>query len=149
MKENHISNFYLLICCSASFVNLKLPPALQAEAKGCSWRKQVQRGKESGWEMPGPEQVPDEEMGSPVPVLTMACLGAPALEWDLECPPCFPLSSLQGSGYILHSQAGGLRFCSLGPWVFFQGKEDGENLVPPSPLVLGSPCAFPRKKKDR
>lgn len=35
--------------------------------------------------------VPEEEMGSPVLALTMARLGAPALEWDLECPCCFPL----------------------------------------------------------
>lgn len=79
-KENHISNFYLPTCCSASFVNLTLPPPLQAEAEACSWRKQErERERESGWEMPGPEQFPEEEMGSPVLALTMACLGAPAL----------------------------------------------------------------------
>lgn len=70
----------------------------------------------------------EEEMGSSVPVLTMACPGSAALEWDLECPCCFPLSLLQGSGCSPHSQPGGLSFCWSGPGAFFHGKDDGKIL---------------------
>lgn len=61
----------------------------------------------------------------------------------------FSLSLVQGSGCSLHSQAGGLRFCSSGPGAFSKEKDDGGNLVPPSALVMRTPFAFPRKRISR
>lgn len=37
--------------------------------------------------------------------------------------------------------------CSSVRGLFFQGKDDGENQVPPSPLVMEMPSAFPKKKR--